>query len=148
MILRPNFIYLAIFLIFQIWLSGQWHMFLWCDKLITQIYCCFTWILSSSGSSYTWAKILPRDSHWTSMWSNNTLCSAPISSHSDASQSLWCAQAWELLRRCKHKFCHFSPPCSRYSDTTWKISSPVVLSGNFLAKQSFFWTCLQSAHLP
>ena len=46
MILRPNFIYSAIFLIFQIWLSGQWHMFLWCDKLITQIYCCFTQTLS------------------------------------------------------------------------------------------------------
>ena len=42
MILRPNFIYLAIFLTFQIWLSGQWCMFLWCDKLITQFFCCFT----------------------------------------------------------------------------------------------------------
>ena len=36
------FYILAIFLIFQIWLSGQWHLFVWCDKLITQIYCCFT----------------------------------------------------------------------------------------------------------
>ena len=51
MILRPHFKYLAIFLIFQIWLSGHWHMFLWCDKLITQICCCFTWTLSSCCSA-------------------------------------------------------------------------------------------------
>ena len=38
------------FLIFHIWLSGQWHMFLWCDKLIIQIYFCFTWTFSNHSS--------------------------------------------------------------------------------------------------
>ena len=32
--------------IFQVWLSGQWHTFLWYDKLITQMYFCFTRTLS------------------------------------------------------------------------------------------------------
>ena len=45
-VLRLNFMYLTIFLIFQIRLSGQRHMFLWCDKLITQIYFCFTQTLT------------------------------------------------------------------------------------------------------
>lgn len=35
------------------------------------------------------------------------------------------------------QFCHFSPPCSRYSDTTRKISSHVVLSGNSLQNITF-----------
>ena len=54
MILRPNFIYLAIFLIFQIWLSDKWHMFLWCDKLITHIYCCFTRTLNTEKNLKMW----------------------------------------------------------------------------------------------
>lgn len=63
MILRPNFIYLVIFVIFQFWLSGQWHMFLWCDKLITQIYFWFTQTLRNkqiySCSGASWTGILP-----------------------------------------------------------------------------------------
>ena len=71
MILRPNFIYLAIFLIFQIWLSGQWHMFLWCDKLITKIYFCFTWTLKYFKERFTCSET-SSISHWCFLILNST----------------------------------------------------------------------------
>ena len=44
---------------------------------------------SSFCSSYTRANTLPRDNYRTSVWSNKTLCSPPISSHRDANMRLF-----------------------------------------------------------
>ena len=48
------------------------------------------------------------------------------------------------------QFSHVSPPCSRYSDATRNISSPVVFSGNALQNGKFLWWLLrpQNAHWP
>jgi len=100
--------------------------------------------LSSSGSSYT------RDGHRNSVWSDRASRSAPISSRKDANMRLFRGLvftkftmrttsvntgAWSAghvlatsASRCKR---HWSPPCSRYSDVTRNIFSPVVsFSGN------------------
>ena len=47
------------------------------------------------------------------------------------------------------QFSHVSPPCSRYSDATRNISSPVVLSGNALQNRKFSLMAAPSkAHWP
>ena len=154
---------------------------------------------SSSRRSYTCANTLTRDNHRTAVWSNKTLCYAPIStprcnyglfsglsltkfiirttSSSTGAMSggkvlamsasrckkecikitLGCLSFTRLTNPSVHRTMAAAPsvqtlmqsshiylPCSRYSDVTRNISSPVVFSGNALQNRKFSLMVSQS----